>query len=77
MAFLQYDGVGISGMSACVPAHVIENYKYTSYFPEESVKEVVDKIGILERRFADENTCSSDLCYAAAENLIADMSINK
>lgn len=77
MAFLQYDGVGISGMSACVPSHVIENYKYTMYFPEESVKEVVDKIGILERRFADESTCSSDLCYTAAEKLITDMSINK
>ena len=37
----------------------------------------MDKVGIYERRFADENTCSSDLCYAAAEKLIADNGIDK
>ena len=41
------------------------------------MKEVVDKIGIYERRFADENTCSSDLCYAAAEQLITDNNIDR
>ena len=41
------------------------------------VKEVVDKIGVYERRFADENTCSSDLCFAAAEKLFADNSIDR
>jgi len=41
------------------------------------VKEVVDKIGIVERRFADENTCASDLCFAAAEKLIVDNNIDR
>lgn len=72
MALLEYDGVGISALSAAIPHTVIDNYKYTQYFPEEQVKEVVDKVGIYERRFADEKTCSSDLCFAAAERLIAD-----
>lgn len=54
MALLEYDGVGISALSAAVPHTVINNYKYTQYFPEEQVKEVVDKVGIYERRFADE-----------------------
>ena len=39
-------------------------------------KEVVDKIGVKKRRFADENTCSSDLCFAAAEKLITEMNID-
>lgn len=77
MALLEYDGVGISALSAAIPHTVINNYKYTQYFPEEQVKEVVDKVGIFERRFADENTCSSDLCFAAAERLIADNNINR
>lgn len=77
MALLEYDGVGISALSAAIPHTVINNYKYTQYFPEEQVKEVVDKVGIYERRFADENTCSSDLCLAAAERLIADSNINR
>lgn len=77
MAYLKFDNVGISGLAAAVPDKVIRNYEYTTYFSEEDVKQVVDKIGILERRFADENTTSSDLCFAAAEKLISDMSVNR
>ena len=78
MAFLTYEGVGITAMMAAAgPLCVVDNYKYTQYFPEDQVKEVVDKIGIYERRFADADTCSSDLCFAAAERLIEDNGINK
>lgn len=77
MAILNISNVGISAMAACVPSRVIDNYRYTEYFPEEEVKKVVDKIGVYERRFADDNTCASDLCYAAAEKLIEDNHINR
>ncbi|RHL91594.1 ketoacyl-ACP synthase III [Bacteroides intestinalis] len=77
MAILQYKNVGITAMAACVPHTVIDNYKYTQYFSEEEVRKVVDKVGIYERRFADSNTCSSDLCCAAAEKLIADNHIDR
>lgn len=77
MAFLTYQGIGISAMAAAVPKQIINNYEYTQYFPADQVKEVVDKVGIFERRFADENTCSSDLCFAAAEKLIADNNIDR
>lgn len=77
MAFLQYNGIGITAMSAAVPRRVIKNYEYTQYFPADQVKEVVDKIGIYERRFADEATCSSDLCYAAAEKLLTDNNVDR
>ncbi|MBB3185965.1 ketoacyl-ACP synthase III [Microbacter margulisiae] len=72
MALLQFDGIGISAMAAAVPHTVINNYEYTHYFPADQVKEVVDKVGVFQRRFADEKTCSSDLCFAAAEKLFAD-----
>lgn len=77
MALLEYEGVGIAAMAAAVPTIVINNYEYTVHFPKEEVKEVVDKIGVFERRFADENTCSSDLCFEAAEKLIYDNNIDK
>lgn len=77
MAILKYDGVGITAMAAAVPHTVIKNYDYTEYFPADQVKEVVDKVGIYERRFADANTCSSDLCYAAAERLLTDYHVNR
>ena len=77
MAFLEFHGVGVTAMAAAIPQHVIKNYEYTEFFPAEDVKEIVDKVGIYERRFADKSTCSSDLCFAAAEKLIADNNINK
>ena len=78
MAIISYRKVGITAMAACVPQNVIDNYKYDlDIWPEDEVKKVVDKVGVTERRFVDENTCSSDLCFAAAEKLIADNNIDK
>jgi len=77
MALITFEGIGISAMAGCVPKHIVDNYAYTDYFPAEQVKEVVDKVGVYERRFADADTCSSDLCFAAAERLIADNDIDR
>jgi 3-oxoacyl-[acyl-carrier-protein] synthase-3 len=77
MPYLTFTGVGITALSAAVPKRVINNYEYTEFFPADEVKDVVDKIGVFERRFADENTCSSDLCYSAAEKLITDNKIDR
>ncbi len=78
MALLKYNHVGITALSACVPSRVIDNYHYgLDIWPEEEVKKVVDKVGVKERRFVDDKTCASDLCFAAAEKLIADNNIDK
>lgn len=78
MAIIHFKNVGITALSACVPSHVIDNYHYDlDIWPEEEVRRVVDKVGVKERRFSDENTCSSDLCLAAAEKLIADNRIDR
>ena len=77
MAYLQYEGVGITAMSAAVPKRIVVNREYTEVFSKAEADEIVDKTGIEQRRFADENTCSSDLCLAAAERLIADNGIEK
>ena len=77
MALLKFNNVGITALAAAVPHTIIDNYRYIEYFDTAQVKQVVDKVGIYERRFADANTCSSDLCFAAAEKLIADNNINK
>ena len=78
MAILTYDNVGITALSACVPKRVIDNYHYDlDIWPEDEVRKVVDKVGVIERRFADDKTCASDLCFAAAEKLIADNHIDR
>lgn len=77
MAIMKFNGIGITAMAGAVPSHIVENLKYTDHFSPEMVKEVVEKVGIYERRFADEKTCSSDLCFAAAQKLILDNNINR
>ena len=77
MAILTYTGIGVTALAAAVPRRVINNYEYTDYFPADQVKEVVDKVGVFERRFADSETCSSDLCFAAAEKLIQDNNVDR
>lgn len=78
MAFLHFNNVGISALAACVPRQIIDNYHYgLDIWPADEVKKVVDKVGIVERRFADNQTCASDLCHAAAEQLIADNEIDR
>ena len=77
MGLLSFHNVGISGLAGAVPRHIINNYDYDLYFKKENIREIIEKIGVKERRFADMNTCSSDLCYAAAERLLDDMNINR
>ena len=78
MAILKFENVGITAMAACVPKNVIDNYHYDlDIWPEDEVKKVVDKVGVVERRFVDEKTCASDLCFAAAEKLIVDNNIDR
>lgn len=77
MGLLKFEGIGVSGMAAAVPSKVIYNYNFDAYFSKQDVKEIVDKIGVRERRFASEDTCSSDLCFAAADTMLNDMKINR
>ena len=77
MSLLSFNNVGISGLAAAVPQKIINNYKHDLYFNKDDIQEVIDKIGVRERRFADDNTCSSDLCFAAAEKLINEMNIDR
>ncbi len=77
MSLLSFNNVGISGLAAAVPQKIINNYEHDPYFNKDDIQEVIDKIGVRERRFADDNTCSSDLCFAAAEKLINEMNIDR
>ena len=77
MALLKFKNVGIVGLSAAVPEQIIDNYSYDSFFPRDEIREIVGKIGVKQRRFAQQSVCSSDLCFAAAEELIEGMSIDR
>ncbi len=77
MAFLHYQHARIAGMAAGVPKRVINNLTdetsiSSDYTPEDFVKTT----GVIERHVS-ETLCTSDLCYAAAERLIAELGWDK
>lgn len=74
---MTFENIGITGMAAAVPKHKINNFEHDLFFKKEDIAEIIEKIGVKERRFADENTCSSDLCFSAANKLISDLNINR
>jgi 3-oxoacyl-[acyl-carrier-protein] synthase-3 len=76
MAFITYKGVGIKAMAACVPSKIIYNKDLGYLIPKEEIEKTINAIGIRERRISDADTCSSDLCFKAAEKLINDNEID-
>jgi 3-oxoacyl-[acyl-carrier-protein] synthase-3 len=75
MPYLRFTNVGISAIAGCVPPRVVDNNCYTHFLSEKEVKLLIEMTGIAARRFADENTCSSDLCICAAERLFRESGI--
>ena len=76
MAILKFNGVGISALSACVPKNIIYNKDLTYLMSKEEINKTINNIGIEERRIADSNVCSSDLCMTAALELMKDNKID-
>ena len=80
MAFLSFKNVRIAGISAGVPEKVFSNLDLKSgdgYISENySPEAFVEATGVKERRVS-EVLCTSDLCFAAAERLIADLKWEK
>jgi 3-oxoacyl-[acyl-carrier-protein] synthase-3 len=76
MAFLQFKNVKISGISACVPKKTEENADF-QLFDSESYKNFVASTGVERKRVSSNDICTSDLCIAAAEKLLADLGWGK
>ena len=76
MAIISFQNVKITGISACVPKNISEN-KNSSVFENSSVADFISATGIERRRVADNETCTSDLCYASAVRLIDELGWDK
>jgi 3-oxoacyl-[acyl-carrier-protein] synthase-3 len=76
MAFITYKGVGIKAISACVPPKIMYNKDLGYLISEEEIEKTIHSIGIYEKRYAEEDVCSSDLCFKAAQKLIQDNQID-
>lgn len=75
MAILRFNNVGMTAIAACVPSRVVSNYEMESFLSKDAVEKLVNAVGIKEKRFADPDVCSSDLCYKAAKKLMDDNDI--
>ncbi|MDD2798955.1 MAG: ketoacyl-ACP synthase III [Bacteroidales bacterium] len=74
MAILHTKNIKIKGMSACVPTHIEDNKKLSLLGSVEEAQRFVDVTGIEYRRMVkDTGFCTSDLCFHAAEKLIAEL----
>ena len=75
MAVLKFQDVGMTAIAACVPPKVFYNKDLNRIMPEEEVEKLIKAIGIEQKRFAEPNVTSSDLCFKAARQLLDDNSI--
>ena len=75
MAKISFHGVGIKAVAACVPREIVSNKDLGYLIPEEEIEKTINNIGIVERRIADDDVTASDLCFKAAQQLMADNGI--
>lgn len=76
MAFLEVKNVRIAGIAAGVPDTIVRNADGHVQSDDYDAEAFVESTGVEERRFTNKLT-TGDLCFAAAEKLIADLSWDK
>lgn len=76
MAFLETKNVRIAGIAAGVPDTIVRNTGSEVQSDDYDAAAFVETTGVSERRFTNILT-TGDLCYAAAEKLIADLGWEK
>lgn len=62
----------VTGVAAAVPRNVVYTTDFDFFTPEEAGV-FNNTVGIKQRYIAPEDVCASDLCFAAAEQLLADL----
>lgn len=72
MAFFTTKNTAIKAIYSCVPKQKMLTQDYEWISPTERTL-FTKTTGIIERRVADENTTCSDLCFAAAKQLLIDI----
>jgi 3-oxoacyl-[acyl-carrier-protein] synthase-3 len=76
MSLFSVPHVEIKGISCCVPSKK-KNNRDISFLTDEEKEKLIAATGIESRRLSTTEICSSDLCLAAAEQLITDLEWDK
>lgn len=72
MALIQLNNVSLRGISAAIPKQSQE-VKGLPFFSDEEACKFIAGTGVERRRLVEEGVTTSDLCYRAAEQLLAEM----
>ena len=77
MANIKFTNVEIKAISACVPKNIKYNSDLGYLIPDEEIDKTINSIGIKEKRYVDAKTTASDLCFKAADELLAKNNIDR
>ncbi len=64
------DGCRIAGIATATPSHVFNNTRDATGFEKAEIRKIVAMAGVKQRHVSDGSICSSDLCLAAAGDLL-------
>lgn len=76
MAYLDIKNIRIRGVVASLPRNTVENKDYDA-IPDEEKDKFIESIGVMRRRRVIGDIRTSDLCAAAAEDLLRGVGWNK
>jgi 3-oxoacyl-[acyl-carrier-protein] synthase-3 len=77
MAIVSVNGVVLSGLVACVPKDVEKNLDNKLFKSAEDANKFIETTGVIERRIAKSDICTSDLTIAAAQELLVKLNWDK
>lgn len=77
MPFFKFNNIKISAVSAAVPTETVKIESFTGRFGEEYVSKFSESTGVKEFRRTKEYQTASDLCCAAAENIISTKQVDR
>lgn len=77
MAYFKYQNIKISCVASAVPTQVVTGEDFYERFGEEAVRKFQESTGVKQFRKTKEHQTASDLCFAAAENIIKTKGVNR
>ena len=77
MPFFKFNNIKISAVSAAVPTETVKVESFAERFGEDYVSKFSESTGVREFRRTKEHQTASDLCFAAAENILSTKQIDR
>lgn len=77
MSLSVFHQIQIIGMSGAAPKKVVDNQSFSGVIGEEKTKRIIESTGVVQFRKAEKRQTASDLAYAAAEDLLNRLAIER